>query len=229
MSLDTDTPAPAVLDVDPSSPDTVLLFDLDGTLADSAPGIVAGFRFALATVGAPEPDGDLTTVVVGPPMIDTFRRIGLDEEQAQAGVAAYMDFYRTGEGWKRSSLFDGVPGMLDGLAGRRLAVATSKNEGVAQRMLTHFGVADRFEVIAGASDDGSRRAKADVVASALERLGVAAGDPALLVGDRLHDVEGAAEHGLPTVVAGWGYGTREETAGARWRAETVAELEDLLR
>ena len=127
-------------------------------------------------------------------------------EQTDAAIAAYRADYIT-RGWAMNRLFDGIPALLADLraAGVRLAVATSKAEPTAQRILAHFGLDEHFEVIAGASLDGSRAAKSDVVAHALAQLEPLP-DRVLMVGDRSHDVEGAAEHGIDTVVVGWGYG-----------------------
>jgi len=186
----------------------LVIFDLDGTLTDSADGILASFRHALAAVGAEVPAGDLAGRVVGPPMHLTLSGMGLGE-RADEAIAAYRADY-TSRGWAMNSLFDGIPQLLDDLraAGVRLAVATSKAEPTAQRILEHFGLADYFEVIAGATVDGTRSAKADVVAHALSQLQPLP-ERVLMVGDRAHDIEGAAEHGIDTVVVGWGYGAAD--------------------
>jgi phosphoglycolate phosphatase len=183
----------------------LVIFDLDGTLTDSAVGIVASFRHALAQIGADVPEGDLAGRIVGPPMRHTLQGMGLGE-QADAAMAAYRADYTT-RGWSMNSMFDGVPQLLTDLraAGVRLAVATSKAEPTARRILAHFGLDGYFEVIAGASVDGTRSAKAEVVAHALAQLAPLP-QRVLMVGDRSHDVEGAAEHGIETVVVGWGYG-----------------------
>jgi phosphoglycolate phosphatase len=183
----------------------LVIFDLDGTLTDSAVGIVASFRHALAEIGAEVPEGDLASRIVGPPMHHTLLGMGLGA-QADEAIAAYRADYTT-RGWSMNSTFDGIPQLLTDLkaAGVRLAVATSKAEPTARRILTHFGLDEYFEVIAGASVDGTRSAKADVVAHALSQLAPLP-DRVLMVGDRSHDVEGAAEHGIETVVVGWGYG-----------------------
>ncbi|MFD4180211.1 HAD hydrolase-like protein [Rhodococcus sp. NPDC058514] len=211
----------------------VTLFDLDGTLTDSAPGIVAGFRHALASVGAPEPGGDLLGRVVGPPMMDTLRSLGLDEETTQRAMASFLDRYDA-VGWAENAVFDGIAELLTEAArgGSRLAVATSKSERFARRILEHFELAEHFEVIAGASDDGTtRRAKVDVIEHALRGLGIdpvdakGGGTPGVvMVGDRDHDVHGAAHWGIPTVFVGWGYGCAAEAEGARWSVDTVDEL-----
>src|SRR5262249_34039495 len=153
-------------------------------------------------------------------------------EHTDAAIAAYRADY-TARGWAMNRLFDGIPALLTELraAGVRLAVATSKAEPTARRILAHFGLDEHFEVIAGASLDGSRAGKRDVVAHALAQL-----DPMperiIMVGDRSHDVEGAAEHGIDTVVVGWGYGASDfdgpDAVVAHTHVATVDDLREVL-
>ena len=183
----------------------LVIFDLDGTLTDSAEGIVASFLHALDHIGAPVPPGDLVAQIVGPPMDDTFRSMELGDE-AEEAIAAFRAEYGA-RGWAMNALFDGIEALLVDLraAGVRLAVATSKLEPTARRILAHFGLDRHFEVIAGASPDGSRKGKVEVLAHALSQLKPLP-ERVLMVGDRSHDVHGAAAHGIDTVVVGWGYG-----------------------
>lgn len=214
-------------DVTGTIPADLVIFDLDGTLTDSAEGIVSSFRHALGAIGAAVPDGDLASRIVGPPMHHTFQTMGLGEH-ADDAFAAYRADYTT-RGWAINSLFEGIGPLLDDLraAGVRLAVATSKAEPTAQRILEHFGLDGHFDVIAGASVDGTRAAKADVLAHALAQLQPL---PArvLMVGDRRHDVEGAAAHGIDAVVVGWGYGqsdfTHDDGPNGPLHVETIDEL-----
>lgn len=111
---------------DPAAPAAQLvIFDLDGTLTDSAEGIVASFLHALESIGAPVPPGDLVAQIVGPPMDDTFRSMQLGED-AEAAIAAFRAEYGA-RGWAMNTLFDGIEALLADLraAGVRLAVATS--------------------------------------------------------------------------------------------------------
>lgn len=218
-------------------PAPVMLFDLDGTLTDSAAGIIAGFRHALATVGAPEPSDELIAKVVGPPMIDTFRKLGFDAERSERAIAAYFDSYDAGGGWARNEVFPGIQPVLASLQARgiRLGVATSKAERFAVRILDHFGLSRYFEFIGGASDDLKRRAKPDVIEHSLRALGitpVAAADGGTphvaMVGDRDHDVHGAATWGIPTIFVRWGYGTEDEREHAAWAVDDTAELLEVL-
>lgn len=206
----------------------LVIFDLDGTLTDSADGIVSSFRHALRHVGATEPDGDLASRIVGPPMHHTLSGLGLGAH-TDAAIAAYRADYST-RGWAMNTLFDGIASLLADLraADIRLAVATSKAEPTARRILAHFALDEHFEVVAGATLDGSRSSKVDVLAHALAQLHPLP-ERVLMVGDRVHDVEGAAAHGIDAVVVGWGYGQADfaEDSGVT-RVATVAELRRML-
>jgi phosphoglycolate phosphatase len=215
----------------------LVIFDLDGTLTDSARGVVSSFRHALAEVGAPVPeDPDLAGRVVGPPMHQTLRGMGLGE-RTDAAIAAYRADY-TSRGWLINEVFDEIPELLTDLraAGVRLAVATSKAELIARRILAHFGLDGHFEVIAGASPDGIRSSKADVIAHALAQLHPVP-EHVLMIGDRSHDVHGASHHGIDTIVVNWGYGRADfdgpdfdDAAGHRplKHVQTVADLREVL-
>jgi phosphoglycolate phosphatase len=164
-------------------------------------------------------------------MHHTLSAMGLGD-RADEAIAAYRADYTT-RGWAMNSLFDGIPDLLADLraAGVRLAVATSKAEPTARRIIEHFGLDQHFEVIAGASLDGVRASKADVVAHALAQL-----EPiparVLMVGDRSHDVEGASAHGIDTVVVEWGYGADDfgvpDVAAALAHVSTIADLREVL-
>ncbi|MBT0565340.1 HAD hydrolase-like protein [Williamsia sp. CHRR-6] len=215
----------------------MLLFDLDGTITDSAAGIVGSFRHALRSVGHPEPADDVIAGIVGPPMIDTLRGCGLTEDAAHTAMAHYRSHYSE-VGWAQNAVYPGMAELLADLAaaGRTLAVATSKNQATAHRILSHFGLVDHFVYVAGASGDGTRRAKSDVIAHALCALGVQPrrgpdrpdGLPVVMIGDRSHDVDGAAEFGIPVALVGWGYSLPGEGERARWHISTVAALRGVL-
>ncbi|WP_279106958.1 HAD hydrolase-like protein [Gordonia paraffinivorans] len=221
---------------DPRHPDTVLLLDLDGTITDSFAGIANSFRHALAAVGAPEPDPEVVAGVVGPPMIDTLDALGLAPEVAEDAMRAYRARY-TEVGWLENSVFDGMDAVLADLsaAGRTMAVATSKNQTTARRILDHFGLAGHFEYIAGASDDNTRRHKSDVIAHAVSELGIPVDpdtghvtSPVVMIGDRSHDVHGAGAFGIPAILVGWGYALHGEERDAAWSVASTAELRDVL-
>jgi phosphoglycolate phosphatase len=217
---DTTTPPDAA----GSAPWSCILFDLDGTITDSAPGITAQLARTLVFMGLPVPGPAQLLEYVGPPILESFRDLaGMDDDAQQRALAHYREGY-AGGGVFDSSVYDGVPEVLP------LSLATSKPESQARRVLDHYGLTDCFAEICGASEDEVRSAKADVIDEALRRLreaGVDLGN-VVMVGDREHDVLGAAAHGIPTVMVGWGYGSPAEAAGTIAVVETADELEALL-
>lgn len=211
-----------------AGPPQLVIFDLDGTLTDSAAGVESSFRHALNAIGAEVPEGDLVARIVGPPMQHTMCTMGLGD-RADAAIAAYRADYGA-RGWAINSVFDGIAALLADLqaAGVRLAVATSKAEPIARRILAHFGLDQHFEVIAGAEPEGARNSKADVLAHALRQLQPLP-ERVLMIGDRSHDVEGAAAHGIDAVVVGWGYGRADFADGSEPTATHVATVDELRR
>lgn len=199
-----------------------MLLDMDGTLLDSAAGVTASAARALAAVGAAVPPaGDLVRLV-GPPMLESFREhLGHDEVLARLALRHYRKAYAD-HGAHQSVPYTGIRELLEQLrrAGVPMAVATSKAEDQALRMARLFGIDHYFSAVCGASDQEARWSKADVIAEVLDRLRAAKVDVSapLMVGDRSYDVAGAAVHGIPTVFAGWGYGSAGEEAGAAFVA-----------
>ncbi len=204
-----------------------MLFDLDGTLSHSEPGICGTLKLAIAQVGLPVPSDDVLRTAIGPPFTIGLPDIGIPAELVDDVTVAYRAIYEH-TGLFDTSLYDGVIDLLDELAERgcTLCVATSKPETSALRVIEHFGLTDRFKVIGAASDDYLLHTKADVIASVLDRLGLVGGEEIVMVGDRRFDVEGAAAHGIDTIGALWGYGSLLELqeAGAWAIAEHPSDV-----
>ncbi|MGN6407735.1 MAG: HAD hydrolase-like protein [Curtobacterium sp.] len=213
-------------------PFSAILFDLDGTISDSAPGILESMTHTFRVVGVPVPDHATLMSFVGPPILDTFRdAMGMDEAQAEHTLAVYREHYLS-HGALDSAMFPGIDVVLRTLhdAGLPISTATSKPETPATYILEHYGLTGDIDVITGASDDEVRSSKADVVEEALRRLDARGFDTSrpVLIGDRLHDVEGAAVHGVPTIFAEWGYGSPAEAEGTIARAATPLDLLPIL-
>jgi phosphoglycolate phosphatase len=210
-----------------NQPFTAILVDLDGTVMESALGITRSLAIALEELGFPVPPPARLVEFVGPPIFDGLRDVaGITGDDALRVLERYRARYRE-LGAFEAEPYPGIREALESLrALAPLAIATSKPESIATRILEHFDLARLFTVIAGASDDETRSAKADVITRALELLVAAGVDIAhpVMIGDRVHDVEGAAEHGIPTILAGWGYGSPEEAAGAIGIAASAADL-----
>lgn len=208
--------------------DTVL-FDLDGTLTDPQVGITGSYRHALTAVGRPAAAADLGRVI-GPPIQENLTLLGVTAEE----LPFALDVFRRRHlavGLYQAELIPGIAdlvGLLDA-AGVRLALATAKPLLQAELTLAHFGLAEHFTVVAGNTPQGSL-SKAEVVADALRRLG--SPDPArvAMVGDRRHDIEGAAANGIASVGVAWGFAADGElaAAGADHVVVSVAELGRLL-
>lgn len=199
------------------------LFDLDGTLTESGPGITRSVAYSLRKFGISEPDQKKLDRFVGPPLIDSYMRYyGFSYDQAKQAVVYYREYYET-KGLFENRVYDGVEDMLRTLrdGGVQCVVATSKPEQFAVQILEHFGLDGYFSCVAGASMDESRTDKGEVIAYALEKAGIERKEQTIMVGDREHDVLGAKRNGLPTVGVLYGYGSREEltSAGAVFLAE----------
>lgn len=194
---------------------TVLL-DLDGTLVDSAPGILGTLRTAFDRVGVPWDDTVIGPHLLGPPLYESLPPL-VGESAAERVMALYRPLYRE-SGLLKSTPYPGIDDLLRALAdsGARLALATSKAEPSARDILANQGWTDLFTEITGDTVDAGLPSKAAVVGEALRRLG--SPDPAtcVMVGDRKHDVLGSAAHGITCLGAGWGYAEPGEltTAGA---------------
>ena len=209
-----------------------VLLDLDGTLVDSAPGIVSTLAYTLEDMGREVPSMKDLLRWVGPPLPESFAtRGGMSSSEVAEAIRIYRARYLD-VGVYDAKLFDGVADLLLGLrdAGAHLAIATSKPTTPATIMLEHFTLSDFFDVISCAADDETRGSKAEVVEDALAGLrqkGLPT-DNAIMVGDRIHDVEGAGHHGIDTIMVRWGYGGPAEWEKAHHVVDTPRQLHQAL-
>lgn len=223
-------PAPARTDLQPMRP-TAVLFDLDGTISDSGQAITTSIAETLAHFGYPPKSPEELLRFVGPPIRDGFRDLaGVPEEQLDDVVADYRDRYN--DRMLEAPVFPGMADLIRDLHARGvpLALATSKRRSLAVVILQDAGLAQYFTVMCGASEDESRAWKADIVQDAVTGLREHGADleRAVMVGDRHHDVDGAGEHGLPTVLVSWGYAEPGEEKGAHAVVDHIDELAQLL-
>lgn len=210
-----------------------VLFDLDGTLVDSAPGITRCLALAIHRFGGPLLKPSTLTAYVGPPVAVTLQTLtGLPAER----VGEAIDFYRSTyleQGLNDSCAFEGIHALIGELRewDVPLAVATSKRESHARALLELHSLDTSFAVISGAAPDDSGADKRAVVESALRRLEHSGHDVSapVLVGDRSYDVAGAVAAGIPAIFAGWGYGETAESQGAVAIAHTASQAAVLLR
>ena len=192
----------------------IILFDLDGTLTDSGPGIMKASQFALHAYGVAR-DWQELDFFVGPPLDETFGQF-MPKEDIPGAIDQFRVYYHD-VGWLENEPYPGVREMLDTLQknGFRLFVATSKLESMAVQVLGHFGLAPYFEAICGAPGDNTQAGKkVNVIRAALQRAGCTNLTQAMIVGDRKHDIIGGKLAGIRTAGILYGYGSREELAQA---------------
>ena len=209
-------------------PYTPILFDLDGTITDPAEGITTCVRHALHCQGIEEENYQNLCRMIGPPLAEGFRDFyDMDEEHAWQAVRDFRELFAK-IGVEKNIPY---PGMKEALlrlrdAGKVLCVATSKPEPFARAIADRFGLAECFDFVGGASLDDTRTKKAAVIEYVLASVGSPKPEQVLMVGDRRHDVEGAAAFGIDCVGVLYGYGSREEltAAGACFLAEQPADI-----
>ena len=206
----------------------VLLFDLDGTLTDSADGIINSIKHSRDVLNLGEPDCSYF-VFVGPPLMETYTvHFGLSEEKAREAIKVYRERY-SDIGWKENSVYDGVEDMLKGLKakGKILLVATSKPEKFARQILEYFNLDKYFDFIGGCDLEGKLATKADVINYVFDSINLEDKSRAIMIGDRYHDVYGAKNVGIDCIGVTYGYGDRTELeeAGAEYVFDTAEEVE----
>jgi phosphoglycolate phosphatase len=205
-----------------------ILLDLDGTIADSAPGILASYRATLRELGhTPDPAIDLN-FVIGPALPDVMPHVlePYGDKRTELAVTTYRRIYSE-IGVLDATPYEGIPELLRALhsSGKRLFLATAKRTVFARQMLDHFGVAPLFTAIYGSEPGGALDHKPELIAHILAREAI---DPAnaCMSGDRRYDITGAHANGVRAIGVLWGYGGREELeqAGADALVETPRAL-----
>lgn len=209
-----------------------ILFDLDGTLTNSAPGITNCVAYALNKFGIDVENRSELNKFIGPPLVYSFKTFfGFSQEEAERATMYYRERFST-VGLFENALYDGIEEMLRKLsnAGRMLFVATSKPEEFTVRILEHFGIKRYFTFICGNTLAESRPEKRDVLLYIMDRYPELADGNTVMVGDRRYDVEGARAVSIPCIGVSYGFGTREELelAGADCIADSVKALERIL-
>lgn len=209
--------------------DTVL-FDLDGTLSNSFEGISGGVLYALEELGYPAPPRESLASFIGPPLFDEFkRRFGMDDETAREAVRLYRVYYPQ-KGIYEQFPNEGAEELLKTLKERgvKICLATSKPQEYSEKILKNFGFEEYFDVVIGATLDGVRSVKSDIIALALEMTGSKPKN-ALMVGDRFYDVEGAHACGVRCAGVLCGFGSRREfeDCKADFIAETLSDIAEI--
>ena len=205
-----------------------ILFDLDGTLTESGPGIKNGFEYAIKKMGGEVKDRSELQQFIGPPLDESFGNIlGYSKEDTEKAIGFFREYYFEMGGITECNVFPGVIDLLSELKKRGffLIVATSKLARGADIVLDHFDLKRFFDFVA-CTNDGSIKTKTEVMKHALDSCNITDPAEALMVGDRHYDIDSARELGLDSVGVLYGYGSREEleSAGATYIAEQAEDI-----
>lgn len=216
------------------SPWTCILWDVDGTIVDASEGILRRLTTTLEHFGKKAPVRSELAHWIGPPQFESFQtNVGMTPEESSAAVAYYRSLAREDGYTTGAKVFPGVADLIRDAAGCGIpqATASSKPEVQVVELMEHFGLAPSFRTMVGATpDERTLASKADIVAEALRRLaeqGVDTSRP-VLIGDRHHDIDGAAAHGVPVIFVRWGFSWPHEADGAAAAVDDAAQLRALL-
>lgn len=205
-----------------------ILFDLDGTLTDPGIGITGGVMNALKKFHIEIPPRTELYKFIGPPLKDSFMQYyGMSESDAVLAIDYYREYYAV-TGIYENEVYPGIPALLSKLKelGLTLSLATSKPEYFSKLILEHFELDKYFDFIAGATMDEKRVNKDEVIEYALSTLHIKEKSEVLMIGDRLHDINGAHACGIDSVGVTYGYGDYAEhkNANATYIVNTVEEI-----
>jgi phosphoglycolate phosphatase len=222
-----------------------VLLDLDGTLTNPVEGITKSINYAMEKMNKPLVPDSLIPKFIGPPLRTGFmQNVGFTEAEAERALELYRERYMPSNiepgsklqcGLYENELYDGAKELLERLsaAGKTIAMATSKPEEMAVKLMEHFGLLRYFKFISAASmDSGGRHEKNEIIQHALDTLGIGSDElsKTVMVGDRFYDIVGAKDTGIASIAVLSGFGSRREFEeyGADYIAENLFEACDII-
>lgn len=194
-----------------------IFFDLDGTLTDPGIGITNSVAYALDKYNIKVEDKKKLNIFIGPPLQDSFKMFyGFDDEKAMEAVEYYREYFKD-KGLYENEVYPNIYELLEELKRRnkKLVVATSKPEVFTHKILDYFNLSKYFDFVAGATLDGSRSKKADIIRYAIEGLNIENKNDVIMIGDRKHDIIGANQNNIDSIGVLYGYGSIEELKDAK--------------
>lgn len=205
-----------------------VLFDLDGTITDSAEGIINSFQFALAKFNIHVEDKDELKRVIGPPLKDSFMNLySLSEQNANIAIEAYREYYKE-KGIYENKLYPNIKSFLHilKLINKKIILATSKPTEYAIEILKYFSIFDYFTDVIGSTFNEDRQEKIDVMRYALEKNNISNLAYAIMIGDRKFDIEASNALNIDSIGVLYGYGSKEELiqSGATYLAPNILNL-----
>ncbi len=209
-----------------------IFFDLDGTLTDPFEGITSSVAYALNKFGIEVKDLKDLAIFIGPPLYDSFTKFyHMSDSDAKMAIKYYRERYEV-TGWMENYVYEGIYTLLETLKnkGYKLVIATSKPENTTNFILKHFDLLKYFDFVAGATLDGTRIHKDQVIKHAIDSLNITDTSKVIMIGDRKFDVLGAKEYNIETIAVEYGYGNKEEfvEAGAAYIVKDVLDILNII-
>jgi phosphoglycolate phosphatase len=207
----------------------LVLFDLDGTLTKSDPGITGSIIATLNKMQLAIPQNLYS--FIGPPLYASFQKhCNMTDEQAREAVLIYREFYNE-SGIYKNSVYPGILELLQSLreSGAKVSAATSKPQPQAETVLNYFKIAPLMDFISGADEDERSSTKTELIKKAISAC-KAEKSRTVMIGDTCYDAFGAKNADVDFIGVLYGYGSQEEMEreGAQTFAKSAQELKNLL-
>ena len=190
-----------------------VIFDFDGTVADTGEGILKSLQYSFVAMGDPAPDLSDLKKFIGPPVYYSYTTFyGVSEDKVDLYVKKYRERYSE-KGIYESKVYDGIVELVNSLKENniKVGIASSKPERLIYAVADYLGITELFDAIVGVKSDNSKHSsKAGLIAQAMENMGATDKAKVLMVGDRMFDIDGAHEAGIKCCGALWGFGSEEE-------------------
>ena len=202
----------------------LILFDFDGTIADTSPGIIDAHKFTLESMGRLIPRDDDLLKIIGGQLLKTYKEyFGFDDTSAKEAVKIYRKRYAK-VGINLANMYEGFPDLIDRLKenGFYIGIATLKSERFAKIMLNNFSLLDKFDTICGMNEQDSLT-KTDLIQRCMKSCRVNQLET-LLVGDSINDLRGAENVGVHFIGVTYGFGFKEDREYDFDVAHTPAEI-----
>lgn len=190
-----------------------VIFDFDGTVADTGEGILKSLQYSFIAMGDPAPELSDLKKFIGPPVYYSYTHFyDISEDKVDLYVKKYRERYRE-KGIFESKVYPGLKELLVSLKEKniKVGIASSKPESLIYSVGDYLGITEMFDVIVGVKSDNSKHStKAGLITQAMDDMGGTDKSKVLMVGDRCFDIDGAHQAGVKCCGALWGYGDKEE-------------------
>ena len=208
-----------------------VLFDFDGTVADTGVGIFNSIQYAAECMGHAPLSNEVLRTFIGPPIFDSFKReLGMTDEQCAVAVSKYREKYSE-SGIYQLEVYNGMRELLHELKANniRIGIASSKPENFIVRLLDILEISGLVDFVSCPQADKANREKYELINSSAEHFGIDK-SRIIMVGDRLFDINGANIAGVESIGVTFGYGSKEEleNAGATYIASSVDDIRNII-